>query len=209
MKTNAIILWSELLLLFVIIPLSLATPIATSTKTSFVIAAVLYCGVISHQTGLITRHTLLTLGTKADWRNITLRFGAFALLSTAVMAVFLPERLFAVVLHNPQLWISISLFYSLFSVLPQEFLYRTFFFKRYGSLIKSTTLFVLLNALLFSLAHVMFANPLVYLLTFIGGILFARTHLQTNSLTLVCLEHAAYGVWLFTLGIGHLLAFPG
>jgi membrane protease YdiL (CAAX protease family) len=61
---------------------------------------------------------------------------------------------------------------------------------------------------LFSLAHIFFKSSLVLILTFIGGILFAITYKKTNSTLLVSIEHAIFGCWLFTVGMGTLLGFP-
>jgi membrane protease YdiL (CAAX protease family) len=98
--------------------------------------------------------------------------------------------------------------YSFFSVYPQELIYRTFFFQRYESLFRSNLVFTLVNAAVFSLAHIFFKNTLVMLLTFIGGILFALTFKKTKSTLLVSIEHAIYGCWLFTVGMGAMLGFP-
>jgi hypothetical protein len=46
------------------------------------------------------------------------------------------------------------------------------------------------------------------ILTFIGGILFAFTFKKTKSTLLVSIEHAIYGCWLFTVGMGEMLGFP-
>ncbi len=99
-------------------------------------------------------------------------------------------------------------FYSLFSVYPQEIIYRTFYFKRYSALFKNEKLFIFVNALVFSLAHLFFKSSLVIVLTFLGGLLFALTYLKTKSILLVSIEHAIYGCWLFTAGMGSMLGFP-
>ena len=80
--------------------------------------------------------------------------------------------------------------YSLFSVYPQEVIYRTFFFQRYEWLCKSEMLFILVNVALFSLVHLFFRNALVMLLTFSGGILCALTFKKTKFTLLVYLERA-------------------
>jgi membrane protease YdiL (CAAX protease family) len=60
----------------------------------------------------------------------------------------------------------------------------------------------------FSLGHIFFKNALVMVLTFLGGILFALTFNKTKSTLLVSIEHAIYGSWLFTVGMGSMLGFP-
>ena len=120
-----------------------------------------------------------------------------------------PDQLFSVLIQKPKLWIVILFIYSFFSVWPQEIIYRTFFFSRYQNLIKNKWLFTFINAILFSLAHIFLKSFLVQLLTFVGGFLFALTYQKTKSTTLVSIEHAIYGNWIFTVGMGEMLAFPG
>ena len=69
-------------------------------------------------------------------------------------------------------------------------------------------LFIFINAILFALGHLFFRNTLVLFLTFLGGLLFAITFNKTNSTILVSIEHAIYGCWLFTVGMGEMLGFP-
>jgi len=118
------------------------------------------------------------------------------------------EALFNVLINKPKLWILILFIYSSLSVYPQELIYRTFFFQRYNSLITNKTLFIFINATVFSLGHIFFRNTLVLILTFLGGLLFAITYSKTKSTLLVSIEHAIYGSWLFTVGMGDMLGFP-
>lgn len=117
--------------------------------------------------------------------------------------------LFHVLFQKPKLWVIILFLYAMFSVYPQELIYRTLYFQRYKILFKSRSLFIFLNAIVFSLAHIFYKNPLVSLMTFLGGILFALTYEKTKSTLLVSIEHAIYGCWLFTVGMGSMLGFPG
>lgn len=119
-----------------------------------------------------------------------------------------PEDLFTVALKKTKMWLAILFVYSLFSVYPQELIYRTFYFERYRMLFKNEALFIFINAIVFSLAHLFFRNTLVIIITFLGGILFALTYKKTESTLLVSIEHAIYGCWLFTVGMGDMLGFP-
>ena len=40
------------------------------------------------------------------------------------------------------------------------------------------------------------------LLSGVGGVLFARTYLTSGSLAMAALEHALYGNFIFTIGLG-------
>jgi membrane protease YdiL (CAAX protease family) len=208
-KPTAIWLWCELCVLFIVAPLLLALPVSTPFKLTAVLMALLYVGLLSKRMELFTKQHLVG----SDWGNFSLymvaRFILFAVLSTLLVWWYLPAELFSVPLGNPLLWLGVSIFYSVMSVYPQEFLYRLFFFKRYQHLIPNRAVLILFNAAIFSFAHLFFQNKLVFILTFIGGILFALTYRKKRSLMLVSFEHSAYGIWLFTLGLGKMLAFPG
>lgn len=142
------------------------------------------------------------------WKRTIAQLIAIIIVTVIYMLILDKDNLFVVVLNKPLLWFIILFVYSLFSVYPQELIYRTFFFERYHKLFKSESLFIIVNAALFSLAHIFFKNGLVMILTFIGGILFALTYKKTNSTLLVSIEHAIYGCWLFTVGMGEMLGFP-
>ncbi len=144
----------------------------------------------------------------AFWQRTLLQLAVIILVTTSYVYITDKTQLFNVMLSNYKLWIFILFFYSLFSVYPQELIYRTFFFQRYQELFKNDWLFILVNAALFSLAHIFFMNTLVMFLTFIGGIFFALTFKKTKSTLLVSIEHAIYGCWLFTVGMGNMLGFP-
>jgi len=87
----------------------------------------------------------------------------------------------------------LAIVYSFLSVTAREFTYRTFFFHSYCELFNSTAIFLITNAFLFALAHIMFENTVVLLMTFVGGLFFAYTYDKTKSLLVVSIEHAIYG----------------
>lgn len=212
-NTSPIKLIIELLILFIVCPITLGLPIHISIKLTCLLAAIVYCVVVSKQNGWLRFNmrgrSFLDVFHKA-YCHIWFRFSAFAVLSTIAMFFYKPDALFYVVLNRPVLWLTMSTVYLLVSVIPQELLYRAFFFHRYQELFgKNQNIMLLCNAGCFCVAHFFFHNNLVYLLTFLGGILFYSTYVQHRSIKLVIAEHAAYGVWLFTLGLGDMLAFPG
>ena len=145
---------------------------------------------------------------KAFWNRTFIKFIIIAIITTAFVWFTAKDLLFNVVINKPKLWIVILFVYSFLSVYPQELIYRTFFFKRYGEFFNSTNLLLFVNAIVFSIGHIFFRNTMVLLLTFLGGLLFAFTYNKTKSTLLVSIEHAIYGCWLFTVGMGDMLAFP-
>ena len=145
---------------------------------------------------------------KGFWKRTLLTFVCISLITTVFVYFTDKDSLFNVLLNKPQLWVFILFVYSFFSVYPQELIYRTFFFSRYQRFFKSKNLFILINAAIFSLGHIFFKSTLVLVLTFLGGLIFALTFQRTKSTLLVSIEHAIYGSWLFTVGMGNMLGFP-
>ncbi|MCC5845230.1 MAG: CPBP family intramembrane metalloprotease [Verrucomicrobia bacterium] len=135
-------------------------------------------------------------------RRILLRFLTAALLLSLFTLLLYPGLLFRLPRERTGLWLLILLLYPLLSVLPQHFLFRTFFLQRYRPLFGDGRLMLIVNALLFGWAHAFFLNPLAPLLSLIAGLLFADTWQRTRSLRLTCLEHALYGQLIFTTGLG-------
>jgi membrane protease YdiL (CAAX protease family) len=57
----------------------------------------------------------------------------------------------------------------------------------------------------FCYAHIFYLNPVAVLLTLVGGILFAHTYLKSGSLWVSSMEHALYGNFAFTIGLGYYI----
>jgi uncharacterized protein len=139
---------------------------------------------------------------KNIWNPLLIRF----LLCALVMAIFTlmydPNRFLSLPMDHPLLWLMVMLFYPLLSVIPQEMLYRVYFFARYAPIFRNDRIMVLASGLAFGHAHIMFHNWVAYTLSIIGGIIFAETYARTRSFTIVWVEHALYGCFLFTIGLG-------
>ena len=124
-----------------------------------------------------------------------------ALLGIAVRA-FAPDLLFSFVKRAPVFWTVVMLLYPLLSVYPQELLYRAFFFHRYAPLFGSGWGLFLASAAAFGFVHIVFGNWLSVGLCVIGGLLFSFTYHSSGSLLLTCLDHAIFGDFIFTIGLG-------
>jgi membrane protease YdiL (CAAX protease family) len=199
----------EFFLLFIVLPISFAYDYSFYLKVGLALIGFGYIIYILHKIEGISFKTKV----KKDWRlffkRIVIQFAVIALLTSLFVWYEDKSNLFYVPKNNPFLFIIILGVYTFLSVWPQELIYRTFFFSRYEKLFHSKSLFIFINAIVFSLAHIFFRNTLVLVLTFIGGLLFAITFFKTRSTLLVSIEHALYGNWLFTIGMGQMLAFPG
>lgn len=198
----------EFFILFILLPISFAVPYDIRAKLAIGVIGFLYVIFIllkvENNKFKISKH----INWKRFWKSTILKLVGIALITSCFVWLTDKTSLFVVPINKPVLWAVILFIYSAFSVYPQELIYRTLFFQRYEMLFKNKYLFIFLNAIVFSLAHAFFRNPLVHILTFLGGILFALTYSKTRSTLLVSIEHAIYGSWLFTVGMGSMLGFP-
>lgn len=129
-------------------------------------------------------------------------FLLFVIATTGLTRRYAPRDLFGFVRCNPKLWALVMVGYPLLSVYPQGIIYRVFFFERYQALFPSLWLMVLMSALAFVYVHIVFRNWIAIALTIPGGFLFAIRYAHTGSLFISSFEHALYGCWLFTVGLG-------
>jgi len=199
---------TEFLLIFIVIPISFTIDFLIWIKMAIGIIGFAYIVFVL----LRIEKNQFKMAPNLNWKKFLKRtlvnLLLIAIITTIYMWLMDKEHLFSVMLYKSKLWLFILFFYSFFSVYPQELIYRTFFFQRYNVLFSNQKLFIFVNAVVFSLAHLFFKNTLVIVLTFLGGLLFAITFSRTKSTLLVSVEHAIYGCWLFTVGMGSMLGFP-
>ena len=197
----------ELFLLFVLLPCSFLLDYPAPIKVGLVLACFAYSIWVVVRDKPVKRQILWSLSNWGFGKQLIVRMLVIFVGAYVVMYFYKPDMMF-VIFKDMRLFFIIVFIYSFLSVTAQEFAYRTFFFHRYRELFNNNTIFLITNAFLFALAHIMFENQVVLLRTFVGGLFFAYTYDKTKSLLVVSIEHAIYGLWLFALGIGDLLAFP-
>jgi membrane protease YdiL (CAAX protease family) len=200
---------TEFSLLFVLLPLSFTIPYPAWIKAILAVTGFIYIIFVLRRVERISFAIEKHIAWKYFWKRVAVTFLVVAVVTTLFVLISDSSALFYVPMNKPGLYFIILFVYTFLSVWPQEIVYRTFFMNRYSRLFRSKYLLVFINAVLFSLAHLFFRNTLVSILTFLGGLLFALTFLKYKSTLLVSIEHAIYGNWLFTVGMGQMLAFPG
>ncbi|MGA2250224.1 CPBP family intramembrane glutamic endopeptidase [Terracidiphilus sp.] len=129
----------------------------------------------------------------------------FAIVALAIwlgVRRFAPELEWSFVRSNPGFWAIVMAAYPVLSVYPQGIIYRAFFFERYSAIFPSRWAMIVASAAAFAFMHLIFRNWLAVGLTFAGGLLFAWRYGETGSLATSSFEHALYGCWLFTVGLG-------
>ena len=195
--------WIELGLLFGIVPAALAAQ-ARELSLPFLFVTAWVCLAVLWRDPTFQRDQLWRRERLWTWLRGPL---ALALAACSLLAVGLyllePAHLFDLPRGTPWRWLLVMVLYPVLSVVPQELVFRTFFFHRYGRLLGGPWIATAASALAFSWAHVVLLNGLAVVLTLLGGWLFARTYLRTHSLVATAVEHAVYGCLLFTVGLGH------
>jgi len=136
--------------------------------------------------------------------SILLLWSIAVVTAVVVLAIVSPHRLFDLPRQAPVLWAVIMVFYPVFSVYPQELLFRAFLLYRYEPVFGSGYAATAASAVAFGFAHLLFHNAISVGLTLVGGWLFARRYQRSRSLLTVSVEHALYGVLAFTVGLGAL-----
>lgn len=139
---------------------------------------------------------------RAGFISMLRRFLPIAVLLTVFTVVHDGERLLSFPLERPQVWLMVMLLYPLLSVWPQEMLFRSFLMQRYTPIFTTPTSLAIASAAAFGFAHIVFNNWIAVVFCLAGGWLFADTYRRHRSLALVCIEHALYGCFIFTIGLG-------
>ncbi|HXR33094.1 MAG TPA: CPBP family intramembrane glutamic endopeptidase [Verrucomicrobiae bacterium] len=145
----------------------------------------------------------------AAWNNVRsqllpllVRDAVFLVFLGLAVRIFAPQLLFSFLKRAPGFWALVMLLYPLVSVYPQELVYRAFFFHRYAPLFGSGLLMIAASAFAFGFVHIIFGNWLAVILCIIGGFLFSLTYQHSGSLLFTCLDHAIFGNFIFTIGLG-------
>ena len=193
--------WIELLSIFIGIPLLLKFAVAPVLKLiPLFLVFVIYFFILLRDKTFKRRQFRLN-GFKA-WIMILWRSSIMLLFLICFTWFTYPSQFLNLPAHEPSLWLMLVFVYPLFSVVPQEFIFRAYFYHRFHGLVSNRNILVLINAALFSFSHIVFENWVAIIFTFIASIMFSLTYLRHRSYTIVVLEHTIYGLLIFTIGPG-------
>ena len=145
---------------------------------------------------------LKALTKKINWKISFIYFFVFLVSGYFYVLFYDPNILLSFPKDNFQLWVIVMFIYPFFSVIPQEVIYRVFFYHRYKKLFSGNLLLLtLLNLFFFSFAHIVFINPHAILITAIASPIFSYLYIKESFFTCV-LVHSLGGQIVFTLGLG-------
>lgn len=195
---------AECICVFIVLPVAIfcLKPIGYVIAILWFLMA--FCAqVLQYQYGWSFRHDWNLAGLdRATLRRILLRFLPCAAGLVWFTWALIPSHMFDLPRRHPDMWLAVMLLYPPLSILPQEVIYRCFFLRRYTPLVQNEAAMRILCALSFGWMHIIMWNWVAVLLSTIGGVMFADTYQRTRSLAAVCFEHALYGCFVFTVGLG-------
>jgi len=200
-------LWMELNVMFIGLPILYYFELIPVHKAIPLVLVFLYCLYIVFRDKSFDRR-IFKIKREYPWREILIK-GTILLVVTSIWVyIYRSDVFFHLPRNNFWIWIFVILSYPIWSAYTQEFIFRAFFFHRYRSLFCNVLVMLLVNAVCFSLAHIIFRNWMALLFTFIGSILFSFTYLRNKSLNAAFLEHSLYGNIFFTNGLGIYFYLP-
>lgn len=193
----------EFSFIFVGVPLLIYFRILPNLPIPYLLAGALVAFFLLRADPSFDSHQLVSWGhLQRVLPSLLLRDAVFLAILAIAVRLFAPDLLFSLVKRAPVLWCLVVVLYPLVSVYPQELLYRSFFFHRYAPLFGPGWTMLLASALAFGFVHIIFGNWLAVALCVIGGFLFSLTYHSSGSLLLACLDHAIFGNFIFTIGLG-------
>ena len=200
---RTLLLLLEFSLIFVAFPLAIYFHLVPNNPILFLVLIALAAFLVLRRDDSFDRSMLTYDGeTPPLLKHVLLRDAVLLAVLGLGVWLFAPELLFSLIKRAPGLWVAIMVLYPVLSVYPQEFLFRTFFFHRYRPVFGDGSGIVVASGLVFSFVHIIFHNWLAVALTLVGGLLFSWTYRRSSSLLLTCIDHALFGNFLFTIGLG-------
>ena len=205
-------LLAEFLALFVALPIALFVLPARIPPIPFLWLCCLYALTALLRDPEFSRKKLRGLAAlRGQLPSILALFAIGAGATLLAVYCFAPATLFDMPRERTALWAAVMLLYPLLSVWPQGVIYRAFILQRYQQLLhifpamrENARMAVMIgaSAVSFSLIHIVFHNWIAVALTLPGGILFGWRYWRTGSHLTASFEHALYGCFLFTVGLG-------
>jgi len=195
-------LWAEFGCLFLGVPVLMAAFFGQYSLFTVIMALAAVAALLLALTPGFRFAELLRGPVLGEWRLLIGFTVGVALGCIAIAAALVPEGLFAIPRHRPELWIMIMVFYPLLSAVPQELIFRPLFFRRYGGLFPNEGVAVFVNALAFGMGHLFYMNPITIAMTVIAGAVFGWAYLKHRSFLLACILHSIAGQIVFTVGLG-------
>ncbi|MEM8753671.1 MAG: CPBP family intramembrane glutamic endopeptidase, partial [Pseudomonadota bacterium] len=171
-------LWAEFLALFAGVPVLMAATFGLYPLFPVIIGLAFVAATLLQITPG-WRWSMLWKGPVfGEWRVIAV-YGA-ATLATCLAVVFalVPGRFLELPTYRPELWLMIMVLYPILSAFPQEVIYRSLFFERYGGLFPNDWTAIVANGVAFGFGHLFFDSWVTIAMTGCGGAIMGWAYLR-------------------------------
>ena len=192
----------EFALFFALAPLAIAVFLPATVLFTALFAMTAIGLVLLHRTDGFHWRDLRKGWQSVFWKKIVVFTVVTFLACLAVVHTLAPDEKFNIVRRQPLFLLVIFTFYPVVSALPQELVFRPLFFRRYQSILPNGNAAIVLNATLFSWAHLMYWSWVVAIMTFVGGLVFAYMYEKRGSFPMAVILHAIAGNLIFLVGLG-------
>ena len=195
-------LWAEFIALFVGVPILMKLTFGLYPLFPVISAFALLALLMLRVTPGWYWRSLLAGPVFGEWRLIAVYFALTLAVSLIVVFTRVPEQFLSLPTYRPELWMMIMVFYPLLSALPQEIIYRSLFFERYGRLFPGHWSLIIANGVAFGFGHLFYDNWITIAMTGVGGAIMGWAYLRHRSLGLAWVLHSLAGQIIFTVGLG-------
>lgn len=196
-------LWAEALGLFVLAPMAVAVLLPATMIFPMLFGFTLVGVWLLVRTPEFAWRDLWHGADQIGWLRMAGWSMATLLCASAVMLWTAPNSYLSLPRTQPGLFVMVALLYPLLSALPQELVFRPLFFRRYARILPGALWpRIILNAAVFSLAHLMYWSPIVAAMTFSGGLIFAHSYEARRNFPEAVVLHSLSGIIVFAVGLG-------
>ncbi|RDV11920.1 CPBP family intramembrane metalloprotease [Pontibacter diazotrophicus] len=203
MKKSRNMIWKtvELLLIYVAVPLFTAYQLHGIYNLVPLLAMGLLLLILLLRSKRFHNRRFLRL-VPVNWKFLVGRFVFLSALVYGFMRFFHRDMLYYLPQENFDRYLLAVALYPFWSVIPQEIVYRAWYYHRYSDLFPNKKMSVLLNSAFFGFSHIVFGNWVAIIGAFLISFVFSHTYRKYNSLPIVVIEHFFYGAMIFSLGMG-------
>jgi membrane protease YdiL (CAAX protease family) len=193
----------EFVAFFILVPLVIAMAVPPDAMFRLLFVFTLLGLVLLHATPGFAWGSLARGLRRLRWRFVAGFCAATVAIAIAVVLGAAPQAAFLLLRDAPALMLAIALLYPALSALPQEIVFRPLYFRRYAAILPGGRWTpIVLNAAVFSWAHLMYWSWIVAAMTFAGGLAFAWSYERHDNFPEAVLLHALAGIIVFASGLG-------
>jgi hypothetical protein len=135
-------------------------------------------------------------------KQILVSFAGISLFLGLFTYLVYVDRFFVFPIDRPNATLTFVLMYPLLAALPQEIIFKSFFFHRYRSLFPGPMALIILNGISFGLFHLWYANIIAPVFSIFAGMILGYRYWKTKSLPIISIEHSLMGIMLYVIGLG-------